>query len=293
MPRFLQLNLLVLLWSLTGILGEVISLAPPALVFWRTLVASAVFYFFCRLKRPRLLRISRRHLLLTLSSGFLLGIHWLCFFGAIAVSNVSIGLAGFAATSLFTALLEPLLARRRPDGGQLLLAFLVAVGIILIAGAPTEVPNAKLGIGIALVGAFLASAYSLISKDLVEDAVPGPTIMLYQISASNLSILLAILVVPAFTLTAPIAADWPWLLILSLACTFAAYLWFAHLLKSLTAYTVNLAINFEPVYGIILAALFLKEYESVGLLFYLGTATIVVANVIHARKTTSQKLNPQ
>lgn len=283
MPRFLQLNLLVFLWSLTGILGEVISLAPPALVFWRTLVASALFYFFCRLKRPRLLRISRRHLFLALSSGFLLGIHWLCFFGAIAVSNVSIGLAGFASTSLFTAILEPLTARRRPNGGQLLLALLVAVGILLIAGAPNEVPNAKLGITLALVGAFLAAAYSLIAKDLVNGAVPGPTIMLYQISASNLAVLLAILAVPSFAFTIPTAADWPWLLVLSIACTFAAYLWYTHLLKSLTAYTINLAINFEPVYGIIMAAVFFAEHESLTPLFYLGSATIVLANLVHAR----------
>ena len=210
--------------------------------------------------------------------------HWLCFFGAIAVSNVSVGLAGFAATSLFTALLEPLIEKKRPEARKLLLALLVAVGIILIAGAKTEVPNQLLGLSIALVGALLAAIYSLMSKNLVTAAVPGPTIMVYQIPAANLATVAAILVVPQFRFEVPQSTDWPDLLFLAIACTFVAYLWFAHLFKHVTAYTMNLAINFEPVYGILLAALFLAEYQSLTPMFYLGTATIVLANLIHARQ---------
>lgn len=285
LPRLLQLNLLVLLWSLTGILGEVISLPPPALVFWRTALAGVVFYLFCRLGRPNLLRTSRKHRVLALTSGFILGIHWLCFFGAIAVSNVSIGLAGFAATSLFTALLEPMLARKRPDPNKVFLAVLVALGIVLIAGAKTDAPNQILGLLIALVGALLAAIYSLLSKGLVTAAVPGPTIMVYQIPAANLAALLAILVVPSFSFETPQSSDWLPLLVLALACTFGAYLWFARLLQDVTAYTMNLAVNFEPVYGILMAAVFFAEHESLTPLFYLGTATIILANVLHSRQT--------
>ncbi len=284
LPRLLQLNLLVLLWSLTGILGEVISLQPPALVFWRTALAGAVYYFFCRFSRPNLLRSSRRHLTLALVAGFVLGVHWLCFFGAIAISNVSIGLAGFAATSLFTALLEPLTERKRPDSQKLFLAVLVALGIILIAGAETDAPHQTLGLIIALLGALLAAIYSLLSKGLVTAAVPGPTIMVYQILAANLAALLAILLVPTFTFESPQRSDWLPLLVLAIACTFGAYLWFTRLLQHVTAYTMNLAVNFEPVYGILMAAVFFAEHESLTPLFYLGTATIVLANFLHARQ---------
>ncbi|MGJ8724563.1 MAG: DMT family transporter [Roseibacillus sp.] len=284
LPRLLQLNLLVLLWSLTGILGEVISMQPTALVFWRTAIAAAVFYFFCRLRRPHLLRISRPHLILSLTSGFILGMHWLCFFGAIALSNVSVGLAGFAATSLFTALLEPLIEKKRPETRKVLLALLVAVGIVLIAGAKTEVPHPLLGLSIALIGALLAAIYSLTSKSLITAAVPGPTLMLYQIPAANLATVAAILIVPRFGFEVPQTVDWPALLFLAIICTFFAYLWFARILKHVTAYTMNLAINFEPVYGILLAAIFFSEHQSLTPLFYLGTATIVLANLIHARQ---------
>ncbi|MDQ8191405.1 DMT family transporter [Roseibacillus persicicus] len=284
LPRFLQLNLLVLLWSLTGILGEYLSLEPAALVFWRTAIASGMFYFFCRLKEPHLLRISRKNLFTALIAGFLLGVHWLCFFGAIAVSNVSIGLAGFASTALFTALLEPLIEKRRPNPSHLTLAAVVVLGIALIGGAKTSVPNSMLGLSIALVGAALAAAYSILSKNLVVAAVPGPTMMAYQIPAACLTSLLAILVVPAFEFQLPQSTDWIPLLILALACTFGAYLWFARLLKHLSAYTINLAINFEPVYGFLMAAALFHEHQALTPTFYLGAVVIVIANVLHSRQ---------
>ncbi|MBK1834966.1 DMT family transporter [Roseibacillus ishigakijimensis] len=284
MSRFLQLNFLVLLWSLTGVLGEYLSLATPALVFWRTALASLVFYFYCRLRNPALLRLCPPLRWTALFSGLLLGIHWLCFFGAIAVSNVSLGLAGFAATSLFTALLEPCWEKRRPDSRQLGLALLVALGIVCLAGAETDVPHAHLGLVIALVGAFLAALYSLFSKKLVVAAVPGPTLMLFQMPAANAAALVAIALVPGFSFELPQKSDWLPLLILAIACTFGAYLWYARLLRDLSAYTINLAVNFEPVYGILLAAILFAEHESLTPLFYLGTLVIVSANVLHARQ---------
>ena len=257
---------------------------PPALVFWRTALASVFFFLFCRLKSPPLLTISRRHCFLSIAAGSLLGMHWLCFFGAVSISNVSIGLAGFAATCLFTALLEPLIHRRKPDTPQLLLAGLVAVGILLIAGAKTEVPNAAPGLLLAILGAFLAAAYSLLSKHLVEASVPGPTIMAYQIAAANVAVLLSILFLPSFHFETPVSQDWLPLLVLSIACTFIAYLWYARMLQHLSTYTVNLAMNFEPVYGILLAAFFFAEHESLTPLFYLGTFIILVANGLHSRQ---------
>ena len=257
---------------------------PAALVFWRTLLASALFFLFCGLLNPQLLRLPRRQAALALGAGSILGLHWLCFFGAITVSNVSVGLAGFAATSLFTALLEPLLHRRRPEVRKVSLALLVAIGIALIACSKTDVPHAMLGLSFALVGALLAAIYSTWSKSLVTLSVPGPTLMLYQMPASCLVSFLAMLALPIFPWEAPQTSDWPPLLVLSVICTFVAYLWFAHLLKHVTAYTVNLTINFEPVYGMLMAAALFREYEALTPLFYLGTSTIIAANILHAKQ---------
>ncbi|MEM9080325.1 MAG: DMT family transporter [Verrucomicrobiota bacterium] len=280
MPKLLQLHLLVALWSLTGILSQFINLEIGSLVFWRTTLATATLALILKLRRQPLL-LPNNHLPLALVSGFLLGIHWLCFFGAIAVSNVSVGLAGFASTSLFTALLEPLFEKRRLRTREITLALLGGSGLLIIFGADTRVPNASLGIAIALLGALLAALYSLISRKLVLAQIPGPQIILTQLPASTLA---ALLTLPVLPFSPPAPTDWPWLLILSLACTVFAYLWYARLLQSLTAYTTNLAINFEPVYGILMAAALFHEHHSLTPQFYLGTLTILAANFLHSFK---------
>ena len=229
------------------------------------------------------LTLPRKHIPLALGSGALIGTHWLCFFGAVEVSNISVGLAGFAATALFTALLEPLLARQRPNLGKIILSLLTVAGIVIIAASKTQVPRAGLGLGLALLGAFLASVYSISSKKLVDAKLPGATLMLYQIPSSCLCSGLAILLVPSFSWQWPQSSDWIPLISLAGFCTFFAYIWYAKLLQSISVYSSNLAFNFEPVYGMIMAAVFFKEYESLTPSFYLGSAIIVAANLLHAR----------
>ena len=53
-----------------------------------------------------------------------------------------------------------------------------------------------------------------------------------------------------------------------------------HLLKRLTAYTANLTMNFEPVWGILLGSVIFREYEQLQISFYLGAALILLANFL-------------
>jgi hypothetical protein len=53
------------------------------------------------------------------------------------------------------------------------------------------------------------------------------------------------------------------------------------LLLRITAYDLNLAANFEPVYGIIAAALIFREHTGLTPGFYLGAVAIVLANFMH------------
>jgi len=48
-------------------------------------------------------------------------------------------------------------------------------------------------------------------------------------------------------------------------------------LRFLSPFTVNLAINLEPVYGIALAFLIFAEYRELGWGFYAGSALILLA----------------
>lgn len=290
LPRLLQLNLLVILWSLTGILGDMVSLSSAPLVFWRTLLAATCFIAFAFRKKASLSSISRRHLAFSLLAGSLLGIHWIFFFAAIAVSNISVGLAGLAATSLFTALLKPLSHHTPPNRKEILFSLIAVAGLLIIVGARTKVPNAHLGIIYGLLAATLSASYSLVAERSINEGLPGPTMMMIQMTMACLTVFLSIFLLPTFSFQFPSFEDWPILAFLAIACTFFAFLWYARLLQHFSAYSINLSINLEPVYGMLLASLLFHEHQSLTLLFYLGTFLIVLANFLNTtRKNLDNK----
>ena len=72
-----------------------------------------------------------------------------------------------------------------------------------------------------------------------------------------------------------------WLLVLSWFCSVIAFQFSSNALKRLSAFTVNLTYNLEPVYGIILAFIVYKENQFLSKWFFVGFAIIAVALIIH------------
>lgn len=64
--------------------------------------------------------------------------------------------------------------------------------------------------------------------------------------------------------------DFFWLSILATVCTAYAFVISVDVLKHLTPYSLMISINMEPVYGIILAIIFLNEFNNLSFDFYLG-----------------------
>jgi len=67
--------------------------------------------------------------------------------------------------------------------------------------------------------------------------------------------------------------------LLSVLCTIVAYSQYIALLHHLSVFTINFASNLEPVYGILFAAIFFREYQSLNAEFWLG-AIIIIASII-------------
>lgn len=289
MNPLLQLHLLVVLLASTAVLGRLISLPAPMLVAWRTLLAAIGSAILLSLIRRQSLRVTRRQLGTLLGIGAILGVHWICFFGAIQLANISIALAGMASISLFTAFTEPLLEKRPIRPLEVGLGVLVIAGIALVAGFER---GHWLGLGVALISAFLAAIFPVLNRRVVNTSgLETQTMVTWEMLGAHLTVLISL---PVFTghLADPMAAyrglfdlkglDWLWLLVLAWVCTVFAHGFHIHLLRRLSAYTANLAINFEPVYGIIAAALLFGEYKDLHPGFYAGTLTILAANVLHA-----------
>lgn len=265
------------LFAITGILGPFISLQSPSMVFWRTLIAASVMGLWLLVAKPALLKLSRRDTAKAIGVGLIIGLHWICFFASIELANVSVALAGFAATSFFTAFTEPLLTRRPLRVHEILLGLIVLAGLGLIVGLESHY---LLGMAVALLGALLAAIFPVLNHRLVNRGLSSRTLLVYEMSGACLLALLFINLAPNIHFQTPIPGDWLPLLTLALLCTVFAHTLHIHLLRRLTPFTSNLAINFEPVYGIIMAALIFQEHKELHPGFYLGALTIVAANII-------------
>ena len=75
--------------------------------------------------------------------------------------------------------------------------------------------------------------------------------------------------------------DWVWLLALALICTVYAYSASVELMKRLSAFSINLVVNLEPVYGIVLALLIFGASEEMSSGFYLGTGLILTSVLLY------------
>lgn len=283
-PRFLylQLHLLVALLATTAILGALISLPAVGLVIWRTFLASAGALLVIGLVQRRSVLPPRGALLPLLAVGGIVGLHWICFFGAIRLANVSICLAGMATITFFTAFTEPWLERRPVRMLEVLLGLLVLVGILIVA----KVEQARLGgLAAALLGALLAAIFPVLNRRLVRQAQMDPLVMVaWEMAGACLVCLLAWPWLGGTGWAGLFAwqrFDWLWLVVLAWVCTVFAHGFHIHLLRHLSAYTGNLALNFEPIYGITAAALLFGEHRQLHPGFFAGTAAILLANIAH------------
>ena len=288
----LQLQFFVVTVSVTAILGKWISIPAVNLVFWRTLMAAAILALLgCVVSRYRI-PLASADRLKVMGNGLLLGAHWITFFWAIKLSNVSVCLIGMATTSVFTAFSEALVQRRAPRWREVALGIAVIPGIAFIAGNMNQAYLA--GFFCSCVSAALAAVFPVINKQFLSRGLPVLGITFWQMcSASVLCAVVAYLFFGSpVHVFLPQSWDWLYLTILAGVCTVFAFSYHLYLLKHFSAFAVNLAINFEPVYGILLAAVIFKEYEELSLGFFVGAAVIVVANLLngfYSRRSRSRE----
>jgi drug/metabolite transporter (DMT)-like permease len=277
----IKLHWVVILWGFTAILGRLINLESTVIVTYRVATAGLMLaILIVCLKIPRNV-VARDRIKLT-ANGLLLGLHWTLFFLAVEIANVSVCMIGMATATLWTAFLEPLLIKERRFH-----AYNVAIGVVMI-GAIAIIAGGEFdymqGLLVAVASAGIATTFSIFNSRFSRNH-HHYIIALYQMVGATL---FCTVVIALITLTRgdlpnliPSLADAGWLLLLASFCTVYAYAQYIELLKRLTVFTIHLAYNLEPVYGIILAALFFKEHQQLGSMFYLGSAIILLTVVAH------------
>jgi len=287
---FIQLHIAVLLAGLTGVLGKLIHLNEGLLVWYR-LALTAPSLWLLAVLRKQSIRISRKDLWRIFGVGAIAALHWVSFYGSIKYSNVSVGLLCFSAVGFFTALIEPLIFRHRVDFVELFLGALVIVGIFFIFQVD---PHYKTGILIGLISSLLGSLFPVLNKRILQ-RVSAENVTLYELSGGFL-FLTALMpfylyLFPVDSLL-PVWQDWIWLLILAWACTVLAFNLSMSALNKISAFTVNLSYNLEPVYGILLAFLLFREDKYFNGGFYIGFFLIVLSIVLQTLRLRRKRLTP-
>lgn len=276
---FIQLHIAVFLAGFTGIMGKLITLNEGLLVWYRLFITAVTMWILFSLTK-KLRRVSVKDIIKLTAVGFLSAMHWVTFYGAIKYANISVALVCFSAVGFFTALLEPLLLRKKMNWIELLLGLLVILGIYIIFQFDGKYTT---GIILGVISALLI-AVSMIYFKIFVGKLGSETTLTYQLSGALVSLTL---VMPLYLYQFPTdyiipnLNDWMWLLALAWFCSVIAFQFTGQAIKKLSAFTVNLTFNLEPVYGIILAFIIYKENASLSIWFFVGLAVILLSLVIH------------
>jgi drug/metabolite transporter (DMT)-like permease len=276
---FLQLHAAVFLAGFTGILGRLITLNEGMIVWYRLLLTALTMWLLFGLMK-KINRIPLKDILKIAGVGFVAAMHWVTFYGSIKYANVSVALVCFSAIGFFTALFEPLILGKRINWSELLLGLITLSGIYVIFHFDTQY---KTGIILGLVSAVLASLFPIWNREFLK-RINVETMLAWQ-QTGGFILLSALL--PFYLQYYPEKQFFPdtenlaWLLMLSWLCSVIAFRLSANALTKLSAFTVNLTFNLEPVYGILLAFMVYRENQFLSNWFFVGFGIIAVALIIH------------
>lgn len=278
---YIQMHLSIILWGATGVLGRGIALSEGMLVWYRLIITTASLGVYILLTKKSF-KISKQNFWKLFGIGVLLMVHWLFFYGAIKYSNVSITLSLFASTTLFTALIEPVITKKKFNKAELLYSLMAMCGIALIFYSDEN--SYSIGIVLALLAAFIGAFFNILNKDVVKQ-VSSDVVSFYEIGAGLLVLTLLLpLYIHVFEPAKlfPTNNDWVLLFVLAIICTHITLILSLNALKHLSAFTLNLSINLEPVYGIALAFLIFHENKNLNAGFFAGTFIIMLSVLLHS-----------
>ena len=285
----LWLHFIILIWGFTGVIGKELGLLETTavtIVFYRMLIGLISLFIVLGFLKHKI-RITKKGLIATLGTGLIIAIHWITFFKAIQLSNISLALVFLSTTALFTSFIEPIILKRKFDIKESLMGVTIIVGIAVIANASSDYYIAMI---LALISALCAAFFSVINGKLVKEHDPK-SITIFEMLGGFLGVALF------FTLTGELNTEtltldmeqFGHLFILGSICTAFAFLVGVELSKHLPIFTMNITINLEPIYAVILGLIFYPKTEVMPPGFYLGATiilgTIFVNALLKRRKT--------
>ena len=288
----LHLHFLVFIAGFTAILGELITLEAISLVWYRMTIAGVLMLMYLKLKKINLC-VPKKDLIKFFLAGIVIALHWITFFAAIKVSNISITLSMFSTGAFFASFIEPIFYKRKIIPYEIVFGLIVIAGVFLIM--QTEL-NYILGICLGITSALFSTLFAVFNGKFVAK-YNAFVISFYEFISGVLFISIFLWISPNgfhsgfFNLS---ISDWGYLAILASICTAYAFIASVYVMKYITPYSVVLTYNLEPIYGIVLALILFPKSETMSPLFYVGAALIICTVLLNAifKHKKSIKIKP-
>ena len=278
------LHIIIFIWGFTGILGELIEMNSLGLVFNRMLIA---YLFLEILIKERLVSFNnKKKFFLT---GFIIAIHWICFFEAIKIYNVSLAVTCLSTTALFTAIIDPFFNKVKIKKHELFLSLFVILGVFLIFKSPDLKNNNEIfkslknqAILLSIISAFCASVFTSLNSIFIKNGNSSYTITKYEMLGGTIFCLIYLILKNDLNYNIiPSNSDLPYILLLSIICTAFAYLISVEIMKKIKPFTMNISVNLEPIYAIIMALIIFPKNEKMSIMFYVGGIIILISILIN------------
>lgn len=240
--------------STSGVLGKYIAMPSEVIIWFRSVFAMVFLYAFCRFKKVDLKIKSNKHIVPFIISGIFMAIHWVTYFYALKRSNVAIGMLSLYTFPVMIAFLEPLFLKIKFNPMYILLGCMVLLGVYILAPDFNLESSNVQGILFGLLSALCYSIRILILKQYVAQ-YDGGMLMFYQ----TLIITICLLPVLFFMDISGFESQFPYLLLLALLTTAIGHSLMVHSLQFFSVSTASIISSVQPIFGIILAFIFLNE----------------------------------
>ncbi len=284
---YIKLHIAILLAGFTGVFGKLIHLDQFVLVWYRLLMVTAIL-LVVMLATRKLKKLPFKSFLKVFLIGTLIAFHWVAFYASIMNSNISVGVVCLSLSGFFTAICEPIILKKKLFVRELLLGVISIVGIMLIFTFDTKY---RLGITFGIITALLGSLFTIFTKKW-ENVCSSSNMLFYEMLSGFMVLMVLtpfyLMIFPNVTFAAT-TLDIVWLVVLAGACTVIPFLYQIECLKTISAFTLTLSYNLEPIYSILIAFIFFGEAKELNFSFYIGLFLIIASVALQSALSIPKK----
>ncbi len=261
--------------STSGVLGKYIALTPEVIILCRAFLSALFIYIFCRFKKIKLKIDSKKDGISFAISGFFMAGHWISYFYALKLSNVAIGMLSLFTFPAITTLLAPFFSKQKLNSTHIFLAFLVLIGVYMLVPDFSLENKYLKGILCGIFSAFCCALRNLTIKKHVKK-YNGSMLMFHQM------MIVSVLLIPVlfFSDFSNLESQLPLVLLVALLTTVIGHTMILNSLKHFSVSTASISSSIQPIFGVIIAYIFVGEVPSLNT--YIGGSLILLTVVIES-----------